>query len=506
MPVTSAAMGRGSTRARLAPLLMGLLLGWAIGATTWAAQALPPGWTDRHFDPFNVPLPADWQELRRSADEVTWGRLDASRQGPVMSLMWSRVPFEQEPSTGSGTLVDTGPTTLGGWSARGMEWSTRQGSRPIRLLVRCTTGPLPHGRYACALAGVGGVDLAPYRTTLGQILDGVRRAPGPVAANSPGVGDSGGGGPARTSRGAVLLDDVRPGSLAEWRERYDPRAMNPEFWVEEISSPLDGSTALRTRARGTTLASCETKWIRRAYGTGPQTTDGTALEAYLAFSFDRTVYSLPSVKVELLDANGRTLGGRVYFGKGVIGEFNRGQLAKTGYVELSAPSGTFRFDLGREFGAGQHFSGVAVSLMNYACEGQNAVVFDRMILYPGGSTQPVGPAALPTAPSPQQPPAPTMDLSPTIQMTQWIGNDTWTWTLTRRAGSNIYDAVALNNQTRAQSRHIFEVRSFDGKNVVFFRPDAGLYTGVLAADGRSLTGKTNFAGSGNEGWRATLRP
>jgi hypothetical protein len=379
-----------------------------------------------------------------------------------------------------------------------MEWSGRQGPRAIRLLVRCTVSPLPDGRYACAQAGVGGVELAPYRATLAQILDGVRQTP--ASASGATLGTGSGGQVVTVPRGPMILDDVRPGSLGEWRERYDPRAMNPEFWADEIPSPLDGSTALRTRARGTTLSSCETKWIRRAYGTGPQTTDGAVLEAYLAFSYDRTAYNLPSVRIELLDAGGRALGGRVYFGKGVIGEFNRGQLAKTGYVELSAAGGTFRFDLGREFGTGQRFSGVAVSLMNYACEGQNAVVFDRLVLVPAGAAQPTGSAA-----PPPQNPAPPSDLGTTIQMTQWIGNDTWAWTLTRRGGSNIYDAVALNNQTRAQSRHIFELRSFDGKSVVFFRPDAGFYTGTLAPDGRTITGKTNFAGS-NEGWRAILRP
>jgi hypothetical protein len=66
------------------------------------------------------------------------------------------------------------------------------------------------------------------------------------------------------------------------------------------------------------------------------------------------------------------------------------------------------------------------------------------------------------------------DLGPAIQMTQWIGSDTWSRTLTRRGDSNTYDAVARSNQTGQQSNHVFEVRSFDGKTVTFFRQGAGL--------------------------------
>jgi tetratricopeptide (TPR) repeat protein len=96
------------------------------------------------------------------------------------------------------------------------------------------------------------------------------------------------------------------------------------------------------------------------------------------------------------------------------------------------------------------------------------------------------------------------DLGTTLQMTQWIGNDTWSWSLTRRGNSNLYDAVARNNQHGQQSNHVFELRSFDGKTLTFYRQDAGFYYGTLSPDGKTITGKTNFGGSGNEGWRATF--
>jgi hypothetical protein len=181
----------------------------------------------------------------------------------------------------------------------------------------------------------------------------------------------------------LVLDEVKPGSLGEWKERFDPKSITPQFGCEEFTSPYDRSTALRTWAKGNTYATCETKWIRRVYATGPQRTDGTVVEAFLAFTFDGTTYNLPSVKLELLDERGQVVAGQVYFGKGIIGSFNRGQLSNTGYRELPSASGLQRFDLAREFGSGRRFSALAVSLMNYACQGENSVVFDHFVLHPG---------------------------------------------------------------------------------------------------------------------------
>jgi tetratricopeptide (TPR) repeat protein len=190
--------------------------------------------------------------------------------------------------------------------------------------------------------------------------------------------------PAPDPRSALVLDEVKPGSLVEWRERYDPRGMNPQFTVEEIASPAGGGKAIRTAARGTSFDTCETKWVRRVYATGPQRTEGTTVEAFLDFSFDGSEYNLPSVKIELLDERGQVIAGQVFFGKGVIGRFNRGQLAKSGHRELPSASGLQRFDLAAEFGAGRRFSALAVTLMNYACRGENSVVFDQLVLRSGG--------------------------------------------------------------------------------------------------------------------------
>lgn len=218
------------------------------------------------------------------------------------------------------------------------------------------------------------LDAPPMSTTVLAPATAVGPTPSTVPALSP---DSS----RRAAVERVVLDEVAPGSLADWTGLYDPGQFNPRFIREEVRSPYDGSTAIRTRAVGNTLATCETKWTRRIYLTGPRDSSETRLEAHVDFDFDGTSYNLPSLSFELLDAQDRSLGRRTYFGRGMMGQFNRSQLATTGYVELRTAKGLHQFDLAK-MGANIRFEKIAVYLQNYACEGENSVVFDHLVLLP----------------------------------------------------------------------------------------------------------------------------
>jgi hypothetical protein len=227
---------------------------------------------------------------------------------------------------------------------------------------------------ALAEQRLAGLDARPVTATarpappVSTLPESPATAPRPPAAARPAAGLS------------VVLDEVDAGSVADWGEIYDPQQFNPRFFREEVRSPFDGSTAIRTRAVGNTVATCETKWIRRVYATGPQDSSHTQLEAYVDFAFDGTTYNLPSLSFELLDAQDHSLGRRTYFGKGVIGQFNRSQLGATGYVELRSATGIHRFDLSR-IGANIRFTKVAVYLQNYTCQGENSLMFDHLLLH-----------------------------------------------------------------------------------------------------------------------------
>lgn len=178
------------------------------------------------------------------------------------------------------------------------------------------------------------------------------------------------------SSNSKILDAVLPGSLAKWSGVYNPPDKNPVFSYEEI--PLGASaTAIRTRAVGNTLASCESKWIKRIYDTGFQNSRDAVLEITADFSFNGTTYNLPSIRVELLDDNERSLGNKQFFGKNIIGSFNRSKLQSTGYIELPSATGTHQISL-NQIGANINFSKLAIYLTNYTCQGENSIVFKRL--------------------------------------------------------------------------------------------------------------------------------
>jgi tetratricopeptide (TPR) repeat protein len=177
-----------------------------------------------------------------------------------------------------------------------------------------------------------------------------------------------------------VVDTVLRGSLSHWGETHDPTNVNPVFSSEEITIG-GGSLAIRTRAVGNTFASCETKWIKRIYDTGLLNSDNALVEFTADFAFNGTTYNLPSIGVELLDVNGRSLGMKQFFGKNVIGEFNRSQLQSTGHIELDSASGVHRVPLSR-IRANVNFSKIAIYLMNYTCQGENSIVFKRLEIKP----------------------------------------------------------------------------------------------------------------------------
>ncbi|RIH66069.1 HYR domain-containing protein [Mariniphaga sediminis] len=188
----------------------------------------------------------------------------------------------------------------------------------------------------------------------------------------------------------ILLDEVLPGSLSDWEitdEQY-----NPTLSYDEIVSPYDQTTAIRTRVVGNTLMMCETKVLTKTYNTSGNT-ETTDLQAYLEFSSNLTTYNFPYIIVELLDENNQSLGQQVYYGKDMVGSFflNAYILTNPGnYTELPSATGDMILDLSA-IGENIDFNKISIKLSNYTCIGENSIIFDHLRVINGGSgnTDPV---------------------------------------------------------------------------------------------------------------------
>jgi hypothetical protein len=189
----------------------------------------------------------------------------------------------------------------------------------------------------------------------------------------------------------ILLDDVEPGSLSAWYQ-YDS-GVNPYPTFEEIVSPYDSSTAIRTSVYGNTLMNCDTKYITKVYDpSSTYNTDNTELEAYLEFAYDGTYYNFPYFAVFLLDNNDNQVGQHIWYGKGVVGGLYQSYIAAdpTSYTELSSDKGYFTLDLS-EVGTNVEYRKIKIGLYDYTCIGTNSIVFDELSLVHQGGSKPVDP-------------------------------------------------------------------------------------------------------------------
>ena len=176
--------------------------------------------------------------------------------------------------------------------------------------------------------------------------------------------------------GELLIDEVPPGSLSEWQVMDS--GGNPAFSYMEIESPYDGSTAIKTSVLGTTTSRCPSQLIEKTYDISGNT-DSTKLKAYLEFTSTMDTYNFPYLVVSLFDNEDIRVGYQIYYGKGVISGIYAGYAASDpeSFTELSESSGDMVLDLSK-MGIDISFSTIKITLANYACVGENSIVFDHL--------------------------------------------------------------------------------------------------------------------------------
>jgi len=103
-------------------------------------------------------------------------------------------------------------------------------------------------------------------------------------------------------------------------------------------------------------------------------------------------------------------------------------------------------------------------------------------------------------PPPASTPATAVDLGTTWKVVEF---NTWFGTWTRRAGTNVFDAVWKNRSDQVLKDTI-ELLSAEGNKVSLYRVgNKQRYTGTLAADGEHITGTASLYGPGLT-WTATI--
>lgn len=177
--------------------------------------------------------------------------------------------------------------------------------------------------------------------------------------------------------GEALLDEVPADSLSTWTEAS--LSGNPAFTYEEIVSPFDDSTAIKTAAVGSSYSPCHNKNIYKIYDISGNTMDSN-LQAYLAFASSMDTYNFPYLTVNLLDEDNESLASQIYYGQGVISGIYANYAAGNpdSYTELPMAEGDMEIDL--SVMGDIDFAKVKVTLANYACVGENSVVFDHLRL------------------------------------------------------------------------------------------------------------------------------
>ncbi len=185
-----------------------------------------------------------------------------------------------------------------------------------------------------------------------------------------------------TSDPVVLVDDVAPSSLTTWT--VNNPGGNPIFTYEEIVSPFDGSTAIKTSVVGSSYSPCHQPSISKDYPVSGNTTV-TSLQAYLAFTSTMDTYNFPYLFVEIYDADEERVGSQVYYGKDIVGSWyktNRIDVDSEAYTELQSTAGDMTLDLS-VMGEDIDFTSLKVTLANYACIGENSVTFDHLRVVDG---------------------------------------------------------------------------------------------------------------------------
>lgn len=85
--------------------------------------------------------------------------------------------------------------------------------------------------------------------------------------------------------------------------------------------------------------------------------------------------------MELLDDKGKVLGRQRYYAPGAVSPASRANAERRKYAKLSRTAGVVRLYL-KEVKPDIEFSRIAISVVNYVCDGDNDITLDQIVFCP----------------------------------------------------------------------------------------------------------------------------
>lgn len=174
------------------------------------------------------------------------------------------------------------------------------------------------------------------------------------------------------------------GGLQQHGWRYTgTQASLPKLTYRLVKSETGGVRAVRTLAVAKGKGSCGPKGLRAVFKVGRANSATAYLETYLVMGLGSGSHNFPHLKIELLDDKSKVLGSQLYYAPSAVSPASRANAERRKYAKLKRSAGVVRLYL-KEVKPNIEFSQIAISLVNFVCQGDNDITVDQIIFCPSG--------------------------------------------------------------------------------------------------------------------------
>lgn len=173
-----------------------------------------------------------------------------------------------------------------------------------------------------------------------------------------------------------------------WRMTSGPEPkISHQFLKSEtqVSGPrlYKGIRMLRVKAEAAGKGSCRPPSVRAVFKVGKANSATAYLETFVVLGLGEGSHNFPHLVIELLDDQGKVLGSQRFYSPAASSQASRENAERRKYVKLTRSAGVVRLNL-KDVKKDVEFSQVAISLVNYVCDGDNDIAVDQILFCPSG--------------------------------------------------------------------------------------------------------------------------